>query len=55
MAKICYICVEMVLKKANISEFNSLHTGLDALCLWPKVKAAINKTFVAAGSYRSCR
>ena len=54
MAKFFYICAEMVLKKANISEFNSLHTGLNALCLRPKVKAAMNKTFAATSSYKSC-
>ena len=28
------------LKKANRSEFNSLHTGCTGLCLWPKTKCA---------------
>jgi hypothetical protein len=47
--------LEGFLKKANKSEFNSLQTGPNGLCLWPKVEAEMSKTCAAAISYKSGR
>ena len=54
MARIGSGCARMVFKKKR-SEFNSLQTGPNGLCLWPNVEAEMSKTCAAAISYKSGR
>ena len=54
MAKSVLDVLEWFLKKANGSEFHSLHTGCNGLCLHAKIKPGIRKTCAAAISYKAC-
>ena len=48
MARIGSGRAKMVFKKANRSEFNSLYTGCNGLCLQAKVNPGMSETGAAA-------
>ena len=47
--------LELFLKKAKWSEFNSLHTGCKCLDLWPRMKAGMTETCARVCTLESCR